>query len=167
MNSNSDNKSKRAEMLADRLLEGANSLANYAEGLSIAEWNKPVKGDGRNIGVVVHHVASVYPVEVELAEVIASGKAITDVTKEVIDRMNAEHAEKYANVGKDETLELLKKNSSDAADKVRRLSDADLDNAESVSLNSNAPLTTQFFIEDHALRHSFHHLAHIKNTLGD
>lgn len=167
MNNNRGYTSNRAEMLANRLLEGAKSLAKYVEGLSIAEWNKPVKGDGRSIGVVVHHVASVYPVEIELAEIIASGKSITDVTKEAIDSMNAEHAEKYANVGKDETLELMKKNSADAAKKVSLLSDEDLDNAELVSLNSNAPLTTQFFIEDHALRHSFHHLAYIKDTLGD
>jgi hypothetical protein len=35
-----------------------------------------------------------------------------------------------------------------------------------VSLNADAPLTTQFFIEDHALRHSFHHLARIRAALG-
>ena len=31
---------------------------------------------------------------------------------------------------------------------------------------ANAPLTTQFFIEDHALRHRFHHLANIEAALG-
>jgi hypothetical protein len=34
-----------------------------------------------------------------------------------------------------------------------------------VSLNADAPLTCQFFIEDHALRHSYHHLARIRATL--
>jgi hypothetical protein len=29
----------------------------------------------------------------------------------------------------------------------------------------NALLTTQFFLEDHAVRHSFHHLAKIRATL--
>ncbi|NNK73138.1 MAG: hypothetical protein HKO94_08090 [Flavobacteriaceae bacterium] len=42
--------------------------------------------------------------------------------------------------------------------------DAELDSSERISLNADAPLTAQFFIEDHALRHSFHHLAKIKTT---
>jgi hypothetical protein len=48
---------------------------------------------------------------------------------------------------------------------VRTLSDAELDRAFPVSLNADAPLTCQFFIEDHALRHSYHHLARIRATL--
>ena len=37
--------------------------------------------------------------------------------------------------------------------------------AAPVSLNS-APLTCQFFLEDHAVRHSYHHLARIKAALA-
>jgi len=32
-------------------------------------------------------------------------------------------------------------------------------------LNADAPLTTQFVLEDHAVRHSYHHLARIKAAL--
>ena len=53
---------KRAKLLADRLIHGVNQLATFAEGLSESDWNKPVKGDGRTIGVVIHHVASMYPI---------------------------------------------------------------------------------------------------------
>jgi hypothetical protein len=35
-----------------------------------------------------------------------------------------------------------------------------------VSLNADAPLTCQFMLEDHAVRHSHHHLARIKATLA-
>jgi len=48
---------------------------------------------------------------------------------------------------------------------VRAMSDEELDRANKVSLNGDAPLTTQFFIEDHALRHSWHHLAKIRAAL--
>ena len=41
-----------------------------------------------------------------------------------------------------------------------------LDRAGAVSLNAGAPLTTQFFIEDHPLRHSWHHLARIRNAVA-
>ena len=46
------------------------------------------------------------------------------------------------------------------------LSDEQLDRAAPVSLNGDAPLTAQFLIEDHALRHSFHHLARVRTTVG-
>ena len=77
--------SRRAELLADRIEEGAEGLARFVEKLSEAEWRTPVPGprsgrDGRLVGVIVHHVASVYPIEIELARIIASGKAVTDVT---------------------------------------------------------------------------------------
>ena len=39
------------------------------------------------------------------------------------------------------------------------------DRAAPVSLNSDAPLTCQFFLEDHAVRHSYHHLPQIKAAL--
>jgi len=159
-------KSKRANSLAERITHGANSLAIFAEGLSDSEWRTPVVGDGRTVGIVVHHVASTYPLEIELAQVLASGKSITEATMEVVDQMNAAHSKEYANVEKQETLELLKQNSNFAADSVRAFTDGDLDNSATVSLNADAPLTAQFFIEDHALRHSFHHLARIRATLN-
>ena len=49
-----------------------------------------------------------------------------------------------------------------AAAAIRSLTDAELDQAASVSLNDDAPLTCQFFLEDHAVRHSYHHLAGIR-----
>ena len=159
-------KSERAEALAVRIELGAKNVASLAERLTDSEWQTPVNGDGRSIGVVIHHVASSYPVEIHLAKMIASGEPITGVTKAVVDDMNAKHAQENSSIDKQETLDLLSKNSHEAADAVRELSDVELDNAELVSLNFDAPLTTQFFIEDHALRHSFHHLGKIKETLN-
>ncbi|HUF77230.1 MAG TPA: DinB family protein [Longimicrobiales bacterium] len=156
----------RAQTLADRILLGAKALAEYAEGLDDTQWATPTRGDGRPVGVIVHHVASVYPIEVDLAEVLAAGKPIEGVTWAVIHDMNAKHASDQAKVSKDETLELLQRNSAEAADRVRRMTDDQLDSAAPVSLNGGAPLTAQFFIEDHALRHSFHHLAKIRETLS-
>ena len=159
------NSNTRANALADRLILGANKLSNFVKGLSDSEWNKPVLVDGRTIGVVVHHVASVYSIEIELAQTLAKGKSITEVTKEVIDKMNAKHAIENNQVDKQKTLDLLRISSENAANAIREFTDEELDNSASVSLYYDAPLTAQFFIEDHALRHSFHHLGKIKATL--
>ncbi len=158
--------SQRAQALAARIEQGAQALATFAAGLSDAEWRTRVPKDGRPIGVVVHHVASVYPIEVQLAQQIASGAAITGVTLDLIADMNAKHAREHTAVDKTEALDLLRRNSRAAAEAVRAFTDEQLDRAVPVSLNGDAPLTAQFFIEDHALRHSFHHLAKIRAALG-
>jgi len=158
---------RRAESLADRILEGAAGLAAFAEGLSEAEWGKPVSGtDGRSVGVIVHHVASVYPIEIDLARTIASGKAVTDVTWAAVAEMNAKHAGDQAGVTKAAALELLRRNSRQAAAAVRAFTDDELDRAAPFSLSFGAPVTTQFVVEDHPLRHSWHHLARIRTALG-
>ena len=156
----------RSEALAARLEAGATALAAFAAGLSETEWQTPLPHDGRKVGVVVHHVASVYPIEVHLAQVLAAGQPITDVTWDAIHAMNADHAKQNDGVTKEATLELLANNSAAAAAAIRALSEAELDRAAPVSLNSGAPLTCQFMLEDHAVRHSYHHLARIRAALG-
>jgi hypothetical protein len=158
----------RSEALAKRIEQGAAQLAAYTDKLSDAEWATPVAParDGRPVAVVVHHVASVYPVEVQLAQAIGSGKSMSDVTWDVVKNMNAGHAKENAGVTRKDALDLLKKNSSEAAAAVRQMTDEQLDTAAPFGLSFDAPVTAQFVIEDHALRHSWHHLARIKETLG-
>ena len=157
---------KRSEALAARLEAGAAALTAFAAMLSEAEWQARVPHDGRKIGVVVHHVASVYPIEIQLAQSLAAGKPITGVTWDAINSMNADHAKQNDGVTKEAALGLLERNSATAAATIRALSDEELDRAAPVSLNSDAPLTCQFMLEDHAVRHSYHHLAKIRAGLG-
>lgn len=157
--------SKRSNALAWRLEKGAVALEEYANVLSEAEWQSRVPGDGRKIGVVVHHVATMYPLEIDLACTLGAGQPIEGVTQELVDQINAVHAKENDAVTKEQALELLRNNSAAAADAIRSLTDDDLDSAATVSLYSNAPLTCQFMLEDHAVRHSYHHLAKIRAAL--
>jgi hypothetical protein len=160
--------SRRVESLARRIEEGADTLAAFVEGLSELEWHLPVSPtDSRSIGVIVHHVASVYPIEIDLARAIASGKAVLDVTWDVVANLNGKHAEEQANISKPAALELLRRNSREAAAAVRAFSDDELDQAAPFSLSYAAPVTAQFVIEDHALRHSWHHLARIRTAISN
>jgi hypothetical protein len=157
---------RRANALAERLEQGARALGELASGLTDAEWQRPLPGDGRKVGVVVHHVATMYPLEIELAQALAAGKPIAGVTWDAVHDINAKHATTNAAISKDATLELLRRNSTAAADAIRALTDEQLDRAAPVSLNADAPLTCQFFLEDHAVRHSYHHLARIRAALA-
>ena len=160
--------SRRAQSLANRIEEGAYALARFAESLSETDWRRPLSqgGDSRSVGVIVHHVASVYPIEIDLARAIAAGTAVTDVTWEAVAEMNAKHASEHAGAAKSGTIALLRKNSREASAAVRAFTDEQLDTAAPFSLAFGAPVTAQFVIEDHALRHSWHHLARIRKTLS-
>jgi hypothetical protein len=118
------------------------------------------------VGQIVNHVALVYPIEIDLARSIAGGKAVTDVTWQVVAELNAGHAREHAQVTKAAALDLLRRNSREAAETVRGFSDEELDRAAPFGLSFNAPVTAQFVVEDHAVRHSWHHLARIRTALG-
>jgi len=156
---------RRANALAERLEQGARTLASFASALTDAEWQTRIPKDGRKIGVVVHHVASMYPLEIQLAQALAAGKAIVGVTWDVVAEINAGHAREFDAVTKETALDLLRRNSTEAAAAIRALSDEELDRAAPISLNADAPLTCQFMLEDHPVRHSYHHLARIRAAL--
>jgi len=154
--------SNLSHTLAERLEQGARALSAFAGSLTDAEWNTKLPVDGRTVGVVVHHVASVYPIEIQLAQTLAAGKPVTGVDWNAIHQMNAGHAKENAGAARKATLALLEQNSTAAAAAIRALSDAELQSGGTISLYSDAPLTCQFMLEDHAVRHSYHHLARIR-----
>ena len=155
----------RAQALADRLEQGAQALVTFALTLTDAEWLTVIPRDGRTVGVIVHHVASVYPIEIQLAQVIAASQPMTGVTMDDVHAMNAAHAREHARATKAEALDLLRRNSAVAVAAIRALGDEELDHAAPASLYSEAPVTCQFVLEDHAVRHSYHHLMKIKGVL--
>jgi hypothetical protein len=156
---------RRANALADRLEQGARMLADVARALTETEWQTRIPKDGRKVGVVVHHVASVYPLEIHLAQVLASGQPVTGVTMDDVHSGNAAHAIEFHAVTREAAVELLERNSAVAAAAIRALSDEQLEQAAPASLYANAPITCQFMLEDHAVRHSYHHLARIRAAL--
>jgi hypothetical protein len=157
--------STRTDALADRLEQGARELAAFAGSLTPTEWQTRVPRDGRKVGVIVHHVATMYPLEIQLAQRLAGGEPVAGVTWSMVHELNAAHAKEYDGVTKAAALELLERNSAAAAAAIRSLSDGQLDQAGPVSLNADAPLTCQFFLEDHAVRHSYHHLDRVRSAL--
>ncbi len=159
-------RSSRAQQLGDRIEEGAARLAAFIKELPEALWTKPISAtDRRTVGVVVHHVAWIYPIEIEVARAIGSGMAVETAWPDIA-QLNAKHAGDNAGVTKAATLELLAKNSKDAAAAVRGFTDEELDRSAPFGLSYGAPVTAQFVIEDHALRHAWHHLAKIKESVG-
>ena len=157
---------RRADALADRLEQGARALADFAASLTDAQWKTRCMPDGRTVGVIVHHVGFVYPIEIDIAQTVANGKPITGLTMDDVHALNAKHAVDNAAVTKEEAIALVRANSAAAAAAIRALSDEQLAQAAPASLYSDAPVTCQFVLEDHAVRHSYHHLLRLRKTVG-
>jgi hypothetical protein len=155
----------RTERLAKRLEANVNALAEFAAGMSAEQWRTPMPHDGRTIGVIVHHVANIMPLEMELAQSIAAGREMAGVTWDLVATVNAGHAKEFQSATKEAAIALLKQNSAAAAKVIRTMTDEDLDRAVPQSLYGGAELTCQFFLEDHPVRHSIHHLSKIRAAL--
>src|SRR5919112_512178 len=101
----------RSQALADRLEQGARALGALASSLTPAEWATRIPGDGRSVGTIVHHVASMYPIEMQLAVTLASGRPITGLTWADVHALNQKHAAEHETVTVEAALELLRGNS--------------------------------------------------------
>ena len=156
----------RSESLAGILETGASALVDLASGLTDAEWQTRIPKDGRKIGVVVHHVGNMYPLEIQLAQKLAAGGELTDVTWDAVHAINAAHAKDNDAVTKEDAIAFLRRNAAAAAAAIRAMSDEELDKVAPNSLYGGAPLSCQFMLEDHAVRHSFHHAAKIRAALA-
>ena len=97
--------STRANALAERLELGARELAAFALTLSDAEWRSRIPGDGRKIGVVVHHVAYMYPIEIQVAQTVAEGQPVVGLTWDDVHAINAAHARENDAVTREEALD--------------------------------------------------------------
>ena len=156
----------RTEALAVRLEQGVRQLTDLARSLTDEQWQMRLPGDGRRIGVVVHHVGTMYPIEIELALRLASAQPVEGVTWQKVHVMNANHAGEYDGVTKGEALALLMRNSMAAAAAIRALTDEQLDMVAPLSLEADGPRSCQFMLEGHAVGHAWHHLNGIKRALA-
>ncbi|MEO8564307.1 MAG: DinB family protein [bacterium] len=157
---------RRTDALAERLEQGVHQLTDLARSMTEEQWQTRVPHDGRKVGVVVHHVATMYPIEIELAVKLAGGQAVEGVTWQAVHLMNAAHAGDYDGVTKGEALALLMRNSMAAAAAVRALTDEQLDMVAPLSLENDGPRSAQYMLEGHAVGHAWHHLIGIRKALG-
>ena len=96
---------------------------------------------------------------------LGAGRAV-ETAWPAIAELNARHAAENANVTKAAALEILARNNHAAAAAVRAFTDEELDRAATFGLSDGATVTAQYVIEEHALRHAWHHLAKIKEAVG-
>jgi uncharacterized damage-inducible protein DinB len=154
--------SARADALARQFEEATNELIATIEACPDEKWKAVTPNDGRTVNVVAHHIAmGDVPISGFVGS-IANGQGLPNVTPEMIDQSNAEHAKQQANISKEQVIADLRANCASAAALVRGLSDEQLDRTGSAF---GRDWTTQQVIEMVLIGHTKGHLDTIRAAL--
>jgi hypothetical protein len=118
------------------------------------------------VGVLAHHVGTMYPVETDVVRQLAEQGGAPGVDWPTVHGINADHATTNATPDKASTLALIRQNVQVAIETVRGLSDEQLDRVAPNALAYEASLTVQNFVENHPIAHPYSHLESIQAALG-
>ena len=147
--------------------EDANAVLIAAvEACSDADWKRTTAEEGWPVCVAAHHVAVSYPPISGLVLSIANGTPPATLTQEMLNAANAQHATEFANVGRAETLDLLRRNGQAAADALRGLKDEQLDRTAPLVLFGGAEASAEQLFQA-LIGHPVEHLASLENANGN
>jgi ribosomal protein S18 acetylase RimI-like enzyme len=140
------------------------ALATLGE-LGDADWKKVTEAEQWPVGVTAHHLAGALEPISHMIEAVAAGQAPCNLSVEMLDEMNAQHARDHADCTRAETIELLRKGAAVAAATIRRLSDEQLATSGTV-LVGLPPMTVEQLITSGLLDHVDEHFGSIRATVG-
>ncbi|HEY8491563.1 MAG TPA: DinB family protein [Dehalococcoidia bacterium] len=153
---------ERAEALAARFEEANRTFMEAVRGIPEDRWGSVVPGEGWPVGVVAHHVASMYEINAAWVLAQANGQAL-EPAPQTIDEINAEHARQHAGCTREEVLELARRNGEAAARLLRGLSDEQLERRRTWRTYD---LSTADVIERVMIGHPAVHLRTIRSATG-
>ncbi len=126
------------------------------------QWQQPIAGEPRPVGVVAHHMAEV---EKFFAGVLSGAIPAMALASADIDANNARHAKEHASVSQEETAAALRENGQALARAIASLSAADLQ-APSITIGGQQ-LTKEQIIQFGVIGHFQEHLASIREVIGE
>src|SRR5262245_2976333 len=98
----------KGEALAKQFEAKVEEATALLEKLSDADWRKTTGAEKWTVAATAHHVASSYEPIAHIIKTIAAGQALPHFTQQMLDEMNAQHAQQFAGCTKPETIGLLK-----------------------------------------------------------
>jgi uncharacterized protein (TIGR03083 family) len=156
--------SERAAALADDFEQAVTSLIGLVEGLSEAQWATRTDAEGWTVAATTRHIAWGYDFLGVNLDLIANGERPGDPGD--IHAQNAQHAEQFADVPRDEVLGQLRTTSVARADRIRGYSDAQIDRSFTVPIPNGPTMTVAGLIQNALIGHVNGHASSIRTTLG-
>ena len=156
---------KRAEELAGQFAAINGEYLAAVGACSDEQWGETCPADGRTIGIVAHHMATVQGAMAGMIGAATSPDGLSlAISAADVEQMNTDHARDQAGVGRLETLDALRTGGEAFVGTVRGLSDADL--ARSVGVVAGHELTVEQVIELAVIGHAKEHLAAIRGGIA-
>ena len=155
------------EQLLAQIDEATAATTAVIENCSEVDWGTAVAEEERPVGVVLHHIANVYPIVADMACQLARGEELPLITYEDVHALNHQHAEAQANVDKAATLAFLNESTAEAKAKLGALSDADLQTSAPLPLIGGQEITTQQMVQWFLINHAHNHIEAIQKTLDN
>jgi DinB superfamily len=155
----------KAESLARQFEQKAQEATKVFAGVSEADWKKLTSAEKWSVGVVAHHVATAHEGIGRIVKTVSSGQAMPHFTTQMLDAMNAQHAQEHAGCTKAETVALHEKNAAAAASLVRGLDDSALPKSGTVLAGMPA-MSVEQIITGILIGHVDEHLGSIRATVG-
>jgi uncharacterized damage-inducible protein DinB len=157
---------QRVNDLADRFESANNDVIAAVQGCSDDQWQRTTNSEGWSVGVVAHHIATSNEPIAGLIRLVATGQPLPNLTRDMIDAGNAQHAHEQANCTREETLALLKSGGEAAASILRGLSDEQLDRSAPLPLVGGKEMSANQLVEMVLIGHPVQHLESINSALG-
>jgi len=154
--------SGKAADLAAKLEATNAAVIEAVESSSDADWQSVTPSEGWSVGVAARHIAISHVPIMGLVELVANGGEVPEITMEMFHAGNAQHAQEHAACTKDEVLEILRRDGKVAADKLRGLSDEQLDRKAAMAFAGGAEMSALQIVEGILLGHPAQHLESIK-----
>jgi hypothetical protein len=154
--------SERAAGLAAAFERANGELIQALKACSEDQLKLVCESEGWPVTVAAHHVASSTGPLTRLITLMANGQPLPAISMDMINAGNAQHAEEFANVGRQETLDLLRQESDAAANLIRGFTDEQLDRTAPMAFAGGAPWSTADLIERILIAHPTQHAQSIR-----
>lgn len=151
--------------LADRFEAANNDFIRKLEGLSPEQWSKQCVETGWPVNVTAHHIAESTGALTQIVGGVASGANLPPITSDMLDQINAEHAQRAASVTSGETVQLARTNGAQAAQVLRGLSDEQLQNTMDLP-TMGGRVSAEWITENVLIGHIGMHLPMIERAVS-
>ena len=155
----------KGEALASEFETANDELVKTLSGLSDEQWNKKCESETWPVGVTAHHIAASHQVVFGLVSLLASGGAMPAISPGMLDGMNAQHAADFANVGRDETIQVAKTSGAQVASQLRAIPDEGLSNTADMP-TMGGKVSAEQMAQSILIGHVKVHLESIKGATG-
>lgn len=149
--------SQRSEALAAQFEQVNDQFTSAIQGMSDEQWRATTEPEGWTAAAAAHHAVISYGPLTAFVVAASLGGPFPPITPQQLDEMNAQHANDFANVSKDDVLAVVKKDVPPTAAMLRTLTDEQLDLASETPFGMT--MTTEQLITNVLIGHTQTHLA--------